>query len=711
VEGTDTTAINVYSHDELGTRTPADSILTSLVDTSCDEAGLDGLILQNIPGLFVTNANVASYILKKGVHTITYQFNGGTQQAKLDGGAYVTLENVSGPSTLSNKDDTQRVTVYTRASTLPQEADAITQEIIVDTEGDTLPNTWLQRIWVYELLKRLYAKIGIDSFQFDSMTIDTYDGRNITSYFEIPPGTSFYQKPECLVYDATHTCCYIGVGDKVYKRDMATHVYTELLQVTGYVVSRLWNDLIAADDLLVGIAISSTTYATKIILIDLRGEEPAASYALTARGTASDYLTGRANFALAATSGVSGRVFYCVTSGTDTIRYFDIDDLAEGDTGMTAIGTSLPNTAAWSTGNDYLFQADDGAGKAYLSKVTGDVGTWDIDTMLSTAAIDIIEDGQYDPTYGLFYFSKQEGTLKGLFYYDHAGDSISSINAVYRYGNFYWDGTVVRLNRFIDSAYDSTYEIACCWINGAGPGLTVETGTVEPQFFGDRIIISRRMAYDTDEDRYLFLFDSSFVLGQFYEKSSMFTDKEVKMAGRSVNDVIRDIALAFNLMVFVSTIKKAYAYRRSDGAGALVTSGNTVTIDNDDVAEIEKALDDLPAYDVVQVTSGDETWNYDGSTMAEGEYVAFAGEKILSLSNDFIPSAIVKDVAYFCYQYFKTARSRYLVTLANVLLLQYEPFDGMTLSLTGNKILESGTGIIVATTIEEDGNPTFEVLK
>lgn len=204
-----TVDITVISFDELGSRISAETLVAQILKSNIDLAGNNGLVMYNIPGCYVTDANITSYVLKKGIHVIEWKYNSGSPTLKLDDGDEVAIPETSGVITLTNGTAspavaaTEKVDVYVNLTEAFLTTDS-SHDVIVTTEGNTLPNTWYQHISVFEMLKILYKKIGLINYSFDDFCIETYDDRKITSFFEVPPGGGGYVGvPRCLFWDHT----------------------------------------------------------------------------------------------------------------------------------------------------------------------------------------------------------------------------------------------------------------------------------------------------------------------------------------------------------------------------------------------------------------------------------------------------------------------------------------------------------------------------
>ena len=202
----DEITMTAYTLDDLLEKLSGELLTLQYINSDVDGGGLDGIFLPSIPGVYVTDANITSYVLKQGVHTISYEYNAGGERAKLDDGDWVNLSN--GENELANTHTNefgvsvtdQKVLIYCDDSLWPiTDAD---QEIIVKTYGETLPYTWYQGISVHQTLKTIYSLIGINNVSLDTFSLETFDGRKTKSFIGIPPGDgTFYDKVRCISYD------------------------------------------------------------------------------------------------------------------------------------------------------------------------------------------------------------------------------------------------------------------------------------------------------------------------------------------------------------------------------------------------------------------------------------------------------------------------------------------------------------------------------
>lgn len=685
---------SVYSYQELANRTSAADLLFQPINSSVDGAGKAGLCLQNIPGMFVTNANIPNYVLKKGFHRVAYDYNGGTKQATLDGGTAITITG-TGTFTLANDDGTQKLEIYAVNATLTQTN--ASQGIVVNTEGDTIPKTWYQRAFISLLLKKLYNRIGISDYSFDNFEITTYDGRYETSFFDIPPGDTFYKKPGPVMFDATNNRLWIGIYDKVFYRNLATNTYTEIgLVAAGYQVERFFTEQVTSDKLW-GVACGRTLQTAgtwKIFRVTI-STGALSSWTLTNRGTNG---TWAQNFAFATNFETAGVIYYLATASPYHIWYFDLNTLAEIDTGITLASQPKYNLVGWSDGTSYWCQrAHTDPNYSYICKVYKDQGMWYANDSNAGNLVRDIEDGAYNTEENVFICGD---TLDYVLSYSHLTGILTSLTISDAVKNFFYiSGKVWCVREAVGSPNT-------LWIDYVDAGnITTLGGNVISPEICDRVSKPNRVVYDTIAGRILGIFDRTYLLFQYHTKSSMYTEIEANFEGTTVFDATKKLCIGFNLRTRVSATKKVYVLRRGDDTGTIVTTGNSVTLNADNAQDLTEETGSDDAFDIVTVSNRVKKESRDANGFGA---VVFAGEREQTIDNEYLQTNLLKDAAYRFYQYWKNSHKRYAVPTPLVPFFQYEPFDGANLSFTG-KIGATLAGIILGQQIDRNGKTRFEV--
>jgi len=235
-ELSNTSQFECYTADELGNRIPGENLTTQYINPDIDGIGTDGLEYHTLPGLYVKDANLSSYVLKQGAHTITYDYSGGLRRAKLNDGRWVTL--VDGDNTLGNASiagsDTERLQVYVPdKDALPATSEPIKEQVIVLTQGETLPWQWYRFIAVRSLLTKIFTELGLTP-TYGNLELDISPANKV-SFLDSPPAGV----KTAMVNDGTDI--YLAIGNSIYKRTMSDGTYELLTSLdAGDVVSKMW---------------------------------------------------------------------------------------------------------------------------------------------------------------------------------------------------------------------------------------------------------------------------------------------------------------------------------------------------------------------------------------------------------------------------------------------------------------------------------------
>ena len=680
-----TLTVSAYSLDDLLNQIIGENLTTQILDTN------GNLFLASLPGITVSDANVTSYPLKTGVHTITYNYNTGAEQVKLDDGEYVSIDGLTGTATLINEDGTQKVEI-TCASASFSTTENLRGDVIVVNQGDTIPKTWYMDVSVLFLIQKIYSYAGINTVDATDLQFNTYDGRYITSFFESPAQLSISGSVNAMCFDSTNNYLWLSIDSVLYKRSMVDGTYTSLGAIpysSGYVIKRLWAEKAAAGYIW-GIA-EDASYNWKVFNINT--STGAVSPWSLSHATPSS-LYNESHFALAQNIGTAGYLYY-IKSATNNVYYFDLNGHTENDTGITLTLTGRVGSPAFTNGTDYLCQIA-------------------IDTQYSKREWVFYSDGWQQTV------TMTVNTLTWLYgTYNNYEDKIIGLNASGIQSATFYTGNDTNLTAISGTTkqfkYDSVNHQVVFSNNNTSLhlkavklGVITDLGEVTMTSFDTSPQINGEydMTYDSIKDRYLIICYQSQRLIQFADFSSMYINCEVSGAGSNLRDILNEILLSHLLIGIISNTKQAIVKRRMNDAGLPVTSGNSISITNDNVEELTEENLYSRACAWVSVSNGTITHTYDGSTW-DGGYLG-TGNKI-EISHKYIPDELVKDYAYYIFQFFSSDHYMYNIPLANILPLQMEPLDEAALSVTSN-ISKTATGIIYGSEITADAQMIFEVL-
>ena len=703
-ERADTVTFTIYTADELGNRITAESITTQYVNEDVDGSGTDGIILPNIPGIWVTDANVASYVLKKGTHIIEYDYNSGSEQARLDGGDWVTLPASNGTATLISEDGLEKVTVYVKStapSQLSNSANTLTDYIVVTTPGTTLPDQPLFGLGLRYTLKALYSKIGITDITCDTLQFASNDGNPKFSYYDIPP-QDLTKTGAILGVANNGTDLFIAVGDTVYRRASTAETastipsspYTSLTTKAGYAINRLWYNA-RNNDLWIWFSQSTTRYIRIYHVGSATYDEfnlPNSVVFTTA--DVIDYNYSGSNY-----------VYGLVYTHLDTAVKF-VSNTGVGSTIFTAadmgyaVGYGPLDVYLFLSGANVYFQSHD-ASNIYYHKIHVDVaGTWFDDGQALTLT------DQYTTAYPamlhvgegrIYYIESSGGTLYVKSHTLSSGTptTITSFSAttydvqcmIYANSKVYY----FRADRTTDFNQGYLYSLAA---NAVTTEYAAEGGPRQPAGFAVTYLNST--LYGVDITRRLWRYSSTLNMHI----------KQPNWQGVSVKAALDEVLKSYNLIGTLSSHKKAFIYRRGNDSGTIQTTGNTMTINKTNCVDITQVENAFQKRDWVEVSNGMVTYSYDGTTFNAR---VLSDASIMTLSNPLIPDAMVKDVCKYIFLFYNVNHDAYRFML-NTAPMQYEVMDGAAVTFTDTRIAKTGTGLIQSFGFDKYGNVTCEVL-
>lgn len=674
----DTLTLKVYTADDLANRMSAESIVTRYVSSDVDGVGTEGIILKHIPGIWVIDANITSYVLKAGIHTITFDYNGGTERAKLDDGEWVELPTVAGTAVLANKEDDERIQIYVIPADLYTLEGELVDDLIVPTAGETLPFQWYRTISSRKLLSKCFTAFGVTSQTFDDLLVSTYNGLREVSYLDVAPDDPDILPPIQAMASKDDDTIYVAVGAEVYARNYDTQVYT-LLGTMASDVDRLFYD--ATNDWLwivygVGTKLKVYRFATS----DLSTEH---TFTATADVTGIDLFKANDSIIFTTTADTIRHIVYNGTTFTDAELF------TAG--GLTPAFTSIGTWGRIGNANTFYFNGVS-AGQKTVHYISWGGASWTDGADFSTHTDDF--------TYAAFDVSDLE-----IYYWD-------SVNRRMRGLTSSTEVTVIDLVAFsldvqdvyYDPVAETTY-FTTILEQVALYSIRSEVATLEQ----DEDIESIPGTL-TSNDTYLFGAAPGRRLWQFGTTLAMFVE-EADMEGMTIKAALNKCCQAFNLVYHISSIKAAYVYRRGDDNGTPQTSGNTLTLNSDLAENISK--DNLygKAYGYIRIDNKDEAHSYDGTT---GPVVfdkgVFGEVRKLEITNDWIPTPLILHLLFQMWQFFETDRSLYRIPTNIVTLFQYEILDQLTANFSTRKIGVNASGPIMGQTLYQDGSMDVEAL-
>jgi hypothetical protein len=706
----DRVKFSVFTVEEVAGGMAAEAITTQYIHPDVDGAATQGLILNKIRGMYVTDANLSGKALRVGSHSITYDYNGGIRQARLDEGAWVTL--ADGANTLGNgaggsSTDTQRLAVYVPdVGVIPSQSSTTAEEVVVVAQGDTLPRQWYRFISVKSLLTKIYGELGITSLAFDAMTMPTALGGNKLSFMEVPPDDDTYAAGERYAMTTDGTDLWMAIGHRIWKRTMSTGAYTNETEIgVGDVVTRL-------------------IYNARnghLWLVYFKGAE-SGTLKLRRYVIGTDTLSAEIDIGSGGWSSIElidengcGTWEYALVYATSshTIARIDGGTLAastlfsQATLGFTGVYGPLDTQFAYvKSGYRFRFGVNNlGSIRYHEVYRHQSTGTWAITGLVheflpfpeNSIGTDV---GIYHPSEDVIYTYYQRPMVLGgwhiLVKLPLTGSPYTTIFSVFE---------VSDAPMIMDLFYDAT--TTSVWYTRRNPGFlyAASGGAATVQYEGSGNAFTKYRVL-TRIGTEIYGVDTSNRLWQFGTTLAMYVPEAI-FKGDSIRDALNETLQAFMLVGIVSMAKSAIVYRRGDDTGDPVDSGHELALTVKEASQLVQVSGHSPAVDYVEVTNGVITKSFDGTTW---DAVALANVKTLRLSNDLIPDELVEDVCYFAYLFFSTARDLHRVTAGKVPLFQFEPLDRGTITFTTTKIQKTGSGPIYASRHTKMGDLEVEIL-
>jgi len=703
-ESNDTVKFSIYTNDYLSNDMPAEYVTMQQTHNDVDGNLTTGLILFNIPGIFVIDANISGHVLSEGIHTIIYEYNDGNRRIKLDNAEFPTYIPVDDFYYVSNEFNEQ-IKIYVVVNDLPTDYEPHQQKIVIVNKGDTLPRTWFNRVPLKYVLKKFYSTMGIDNLTLflDSLEFPSYDNSKRLSYLDTPPfpDGAVNGDKRAIVGDGANL--YIAVENRVYKRVIETLTYS-LVFTTTYEIVRMWynarnNHLWAFDQggyLWLHNLNNGNSYS--IALNTVYDQVRYTSMELI------DYNYSGSNYRYRF-------VYTDENSGTDKGLFVEVEftgsalyktTIATG----SGIGYSIRSRFAYVKNNNrFRFFVENNFGQLYYQDFyINSSGSWvnngalayQIPDNYNLAAYNNNEDRIYywlPSSYELKSHTNDSGTATLIQGYS-SGDTIgclyynSSDNKVYT--------TIHHYDYLTEQIVDELYS------------LSNNTMTFEH----DGIYCIYNQMYYTNSRLYLINhIDKYQGLYQWYP--TVFPSlTDFDLSGKYIYPELCRILNTYLFAGVINANKHALIYRRCDNSGIPLTSGNYLTITKDMIVDIEVDEGYLQNYDIVIMRNSTTEVRYDGTNFYEGEPKPqiLPYQTSIEINNDNLPNEFLKDIAYIAYQYFKNKHKLVKLTLDIEPLFQYEVFDGADLDTIGCNIEIVDSGVIQNINYNVDGSIVLEVL-
>jgi len=702
-EGGDTVSFTVFTADELGNRISVLNVNTQYINPDIDGAGTDGIILPRIPGITIKSANVTSYVLKVGLHTIEYEYNSGTERARLDGGAWLTLRTTDGVDTLVSEDGLEKVDIYVVVTELSSLSPALTDYIIVTTAGTTLPSQPYYKLSLKSSLQKVYEEIGITDCTFDTLELNTNDGTQRISFFEqIPEDSSLVGHRSALVGDGTNLYC--SAANKIYKRTMSTGAYSLITtfssDAAAYAKKLMYNT--RNNDLWI---YYESTNGDCIKKYDIDGATLSSEVVLDATvNTVNRYSVELTDVNYTGSSWKYG-ILWMKPEDPAVIRFIDSGAMTSSAVYNYPAGVSCIKYRA-----DFIFTktTNDFQLLLYSTAVVGTVmyqfnvdaaGTWTlVGALAGRTTWTEFSMAAYHPSEDvLYYFEYAAGgittNIKSL-PRDAGGAATTVLSGIYyrrdKSSIIYADSKVfTSVRNVLLGNYDLTGTVYSI-VSNAG---TVIDSTIYSQYGA--------LTYQG----HLYGIDATGTLYQYHTVINMFVNN-LAPEDTSVREYCSQLLKSYNLIGIISSHKKAFIYRRGNDSGTIQTTGNNLVLNKTNVTNITQIEKIYQKIDWLQVTNGTTTWSYDGTTYNSS---VLSEVKKLTISNSLIPDGVVKDVCKYMFTFYNANHDGYKFE-TNIASMEYEVMDGASVTFTDTRIQKTATGLMEQFGFDKYGNINCDVI-
>lgn len=683
--------------DEIGQRLAGEYLSTQFLHTNVDGSGATGIALQGIPGVFVTDANYNSRPLKTGLHTIIYTVTGGTKYISLDSGNNVTIS-ASGYFSIGDIDntlsDTQQLRCYVANTAHLPSSGTYTDNVIVTVQGTTLPNQWNRNITAQSMLSSIYSRLGISSITYDAMSMVTWDGGFRIYYHDTPPNNvaiSTGASIRALSNDGTDV--FVGVSNgsvaNVYRKNVTTGQYTLLASIaTGRHINKLLYNA-RNNHLFIILTDSSFPNAAMILYrYDITGSTLSGSVTLEGTQTNTAYTSvDLLDYNYTGSSWKYGIVYADTVAGVQDIRFCDGSALTVSNVGVS--NASINTRYLFASGAYVWYKRTNGGNDDFYQISVNGSGAFVNDGLVLSGVPQYSVAIYYDAGTRI-YFAHPSGGC-----YSHTTASATTTNhsahtpvgaMAMKSGNIYYASKTLGTERIMR-------------VTGTSAAVEMAKGNCLPT----------QSAFTYAQ----ILWGVTSSGNSLYSATSTvpFIIPLADFSGMSIKDALNKVLMAFNLVQIISASKAAFVYRRGNEAGVPQSSGNILSIRISDASSIQESQYQYSAVDIVTVTGQTKTTKYS----AAGFDAAVLSDKAeFSVNNDFISDQLIKDMAYYFYQFFDTAKTMVSVKMGAVPLFHYEVFDAVNVTFASPlKLTRSIVGTntpIYAIQYGSDGTMNVEFL-
>lgn len=715
--------VQIMTPQDIGQRIAAENLTTQYKVPKIDGTN-DGLRLMMIPGLYVIDAAVTSYVLQVGVHDIEYE-NG---KARLDSGDWVNVPGTASAFTLASSDELEKITLYKAASVAVHPDDSIKESIIVRTAGDKLPYQWYTNHGLRGVINSAMSNLGISNVTYETLEMPSHDGAETASVLDYPPNDVSVVGDRGPITVDNAGDIWLTIGNKLYKRTTSTEVYTLKATLnTGDKVRRMWYNYRSGDhdDIWMYVENGSDT----VIVLYENTANQTRRYTIA---TAADRVAFTSCHVLDYNyTGTSYRYYFCYTVNPTPAGGGAFLDNGFFRTLTKGTGTTLTMTTVWSDTKEvigsiqanFMYQKSAGtlryveeystAGYGYGESTINTSGNWVQNArVFASTSFDGYLDGlaAYHPTSDRVYFYAGSATGKVISHpagsyseTDHhtlVGDPTEDFGGelIYANGAVYYT-TISNSRVYILNI--SEYDDRNVWkVSGTTASVRVSGGIYTDPNGGFQ------MAYNSTNGR-LYAIGDSGMLHQLGSTVAMFA-RYADFTDQTITEAFNIIMKTYNLVGTITAEKKGYVFRRAGNTGTLNGTGTTLTVGLNQIESIREKVSAYPKIDLVTIKGYSKSTNYNGTAF---DVIPAGDAKEIEVDSPLIPDTLIKHLAKHIYTCFSTTRNVYEVEVA-VPYYEYEVFDNLSFNITAGSdaVSLNKNGVIISMKYGANGSVEFEMV-
>ena len=211
-------SLNAYSYFGSADKIDGNNLVTRYIETN-------GLLCYNI-GVHISRSNIQGKELKPGVHKLNSRLDGSNKQLQLDDGEWTTI--ITGNHTIIyNERQDQAIEVYFWTEFYEEKS----QTLVSKNKTDQYPYVYYLNSNIFSLMEKCFELMGISNYNINEFELQTWDERKFLSNYE--QLLWLILKPTVIISDFNKKL-FVGNGNKVLMRNMETQQWSIIFEDTEH---------------------------------------------------------------------------------------------------------------------------------------------------------------------------------------------------------------------------------------------------------------------------------------------------------------------------------------------------------------------------------------------------------------------------------------------------------------------------------------------